>query len=196
MENKALLHIPKNAGTTIRDLFQPVKPIWEKHACLQEMADTLGDSFYEYEFLCITRNPYSRLYSWFKYHSKFKSLSVYWNTSFEEWVSKYCPHHWFTSPHFGGKWGFKYKAYLEAPISQKRFLEVDMAIPRNVQFIKLEELNYRWDFVCDFFGKKIEAKTSNKSAGIGEWKKAYNEATKKIASQLMKEDLEHFNYEF
>lgn len=197
---KSLVHIPKNGGTTIHDIFNPAKPLAEKHSCLQEIKDNLQDSFKDWEFLCITRNPYARLYSWFKFHSgsryeNHQDMNMYKGIDFNEWINRHCPHHWSIQNHFGGKHGFKYPAYMAAPLSQKKFIEVDGKVANNLTFIKLEEISERWNEICDFFEKDKKEGKSNASSHIDEWKKAYDSNTYKIATKLLREDLEYFNYE-
>lgn len=200
MRKKSLIHIPKNGGTTIHGVFAPLKPVAEKHACLQEIKDCVGQDFENWEFLCITRNPYARLYSWFKFHSSKQyenhpDMKMYRGINFEEWINRHCPHHWCVMEHLGGRYGFKYPAYLYTPISQKKFIEVDGEVPKNITFIKLEEIQEKWDQVCDFFGEKKEHRVLNSFSSIGEWETAYNDDILKIATKLLKEDLEYFNYQ-
>jgi len=195
MSNKSLLHIPKNGGTTIRNLFEPYKPIWEKHACLQEIYDTIGEQeFLKTEYLVIVRNPWARLYSWWKYHRLTKHLREY-QCDFSEWVFKWCPHHWTGSPHFGGKHGLHYKAYVYAPVDQKSFILVNNEIPKNIKILRLENMNASWDYICDFFGKSVAPRNDNRSAKRDEWKAMYNNKTKQIANELLADDLDWLKYE-
>ena len=193
---KTLIHIPKNGGTTIRNLLDPYKPVWEKHACLQEIYDTIGlKDFSELKLFAIVRNPYARLYSWWKFHRQTKQLEAY-RCDFTEWMMRWCPHHWTNSPHFGLKHGLRYPAYLYAPTNQKNFLTFHGRIPKKMFILKLEEMDDRWDEVCEFFGKSVPPKTENQSAGRDEWKTAYNEITTEIASSLCKTDIKAFGYDF
>lgn len=193
---RTLIHIPKNGGTSIRNLLDPYKPVWEKHACLQEIYDAIGQKEYaKLKCMAVVRNPYARLYSWWKFHKQTKQLEAY-QCDFSEWMLKWCPHHWTHSPHFGLKHGLKYDAYTFAPVSQKSFLTINGRLSRKVKLFKLEELNQRWDEVCEFFGKSVPPRTDNQSARHDEWETAYNKVTSEIASILCEKDIKEFGYDF
>lgn len=191
----ALVHIPKNGGTTIRNLFSPYKPIWEKHACLQEIHDTIGSAEFErVRYLAIVRNPWSRLYSWWKFHRQTKQLAEY-RCDFTEWLLKWCPHHWTNSPHFGGKHGLRYDAYVYAPTNQRAFVTVNGVVPSNVKVMRLEDMEDQWESVCEFYGQAVPMRTDNRSAKRDEWRKKYTKATKEIVRKLCKTDMDWLDYE-
>jgi hypothetical protein len=220
---KVLIHIPKNAGTSIRKQFSPHKPVWEKHACLQEIFDALGDQqFLRHSYLGIVRNPYARIYSWYKFHKKHKVLAQFYHGSFSEWVLRGCPHHYSTSPYFGLRTGLKYDAYSFAPTKQNAFLKlhgklgtstmvetvestmvetvestmVESKIPEFVKIIKLEEMKERWAEIQLFFDVPANIAHENISATPKEYKRFYNNKSRGMVEKLCNEDLVAFDYAF
>jgi len=95
------ISIPKNGSKSIleilnlganRDLEDTNSPIiWENHQ-RGEVLKQRYDLSNIYTF-CFSRNPYSRVKSWYTHHRRF-SISPYNQMSFEEWVKAKMPHHW------------------------------------------------------------------------------------------------------
>ncbi len=182
-------HIPKNAGTSIRKIFNPPKLVGEQHACLQEIYDNVGfDKFYNQKFLVIVRDPLERLYSWWNYHKSQNHIQQFYHKDFNDWVKAGCRHHWVTSPYFGWKHGLKYDAYLFAPINQQNFYLVGGKCPQNILFIKQEDLGRKWNEVKKFFGKDAELKTHNDSKKSESWRSTISPTAERLALELCKTD--------
>ena len=190
----SFVHIPKNAGTTIRKLLNPPKLVWEQHACLQQIWDeTPTEKFNNTKFIAICREPLDRLHSWWQYHRNWEGISHFYDKDFNDWVEKGCPHHWLTSPHFVMQYGTRYSAYLYAPVSQTKFLQVNGKFPENLSVYRQENLLDDWEEIARYFGKKsVPLQKMNKSKRGAEWMRGISDQTQTRVMRLCQDDYQNF----
>lgn len=96
------VHIPKTAGTSIQKWIHDGtntnvdtniqwngNSVINTHKTAQEYIDELGDKFYKHYSFSIIRNPWERMFSFYRYIIQFHGVTV---NTFEEFLFK--PHNW------------------------------------------------------------------------------------------------------
>ena len=98
---------------------------------------------------------------------------------------------------------FKYSGRLEELRKEhKIYLQVSWITDRNgknlMDFVgRFENLQEDFDYVCDRIGiKRKKLPHSNKSKRKRDYRKYYDDETKRVVAEKFTEDIEHFGYEF
>lgn len=184
-----LIHIPKNAGASIRRGF--FKGKYEG-----PVQGSVPDEWMQYFRFAFVRNPYDRLISAWKMFTK----------GMDESVWKY--------PEDGNP-DLTLKQFLDIatdesiPFNLPRRTQFEVklrhhAIPQTHPFNCVDKANFIGRFesiekdfkeICDHLGLEGELPHWNKTSHT-EYRQYYDETTKKIAAEFYAEDLSRFGYEF
>ena len=172
-EHKTIfIHIPKSAGTSIREYFAGnsfrIQP--NKHDDIYAIKKKFLNAYKNYKKFAIIRNPYDKMVSWYFYLKR--NLGENYNIiEFNDWI---------VDP-------LKFW-HANDPIS---FLKPQYEwIDNTVTVIKYENLNKG---INDFFNKKIDLPITNKS-NHKHYLKYYNKKSLNIIYNRYKEDFKKFNY--
>jgi hypothetical protein len=137
MKRPFLIHPPKCGGTSIsKSLGVPEAGVLgpDKHITASEICSTYAPQIREFTFMGVTRNPYRRALSYFKYHQE-RALPDF-QCTFSEWV-----HNGFPSHHPGG---------FMQPM-HTYFFHNGECLPSFI--FKLENLQEKWPEITAYIGK-------------------------------------------
>ena len=173
-QHKAIfVHIPKNAGTSIREYFGngSVRIQPSKHADIHEIKRKFKNSYNNYRKFTIIRNPYDKMVSWYFYLKR--NLGENYNIiEFNEWI----------------KDPLKFW-HIDDPIS---YLKPQHEwIDNTVEIIRFENINKELN---EFFGEEIDLPVTNKS-DHDHYLKYYSKESLDIVYDRYKEDFKKYNYE-
>lgn len=196
------ISIPKCASKTVLEIFDLGKNrdqdnlaihnhfiIYENHQRLSvlESKYNLENKF----VFAFSRNPYSRIKSWYYYH---KNIMPYKKYSLNEWIKNGCVTHW------GVQNQTNWKKIDKSPLLQYNFIEGSKKVDfigkienfeedskeiMNILNKKFEENNIKKKLV---FKNKIENRSSSKKDQI-------TPENKEIIYNLFKKDFDYFGYE-
>ena len=170
--NAVFIHIPKNAGTSVRTLFENssfrIQP--NKHADIHDIKKIFPAVYSLYRKFTIIRNPYDKMVSWYFYLKR--NLGEQHNViEFNKWIqdpSKF--------------W------HANDPIS---YLKPQCKwIDNTVEIIRFENLN---EELNNFFGEDIDLPITNKS-NHNHYSTYYNKNSIDIIYDRYKEDFKRYNY--
>tara|TARA_R100001443_G_scaffold108421_1_gene118838 strand:+ start:351 stop:992 length:642 start_codon:yes stop_codon:yes gene_type:complete len=205
VKNNLFIHIPKTAGTSIKDQFQILQPLYNKHATLQEVYNDLGIDYIKSNSpFTIVRNPYDRLVSWFYFHidlvDPLYRKKLYPYASFKDWIKNGAPIHWTSmfaqdsSPKiFSDK--FNNTSELHKPkwistanfFSQLSWITIDNsanAFLDDSRIFKFEDIQKRLKYHINKTNRELD------------YRKYYDSESIEIVTKLCKTDLEYFNYTY
>lgn len=184
------VHIPKNAGNSVRSLCEKENIKVISHNIRKRNKRLL--SFYrkknKLHAFCISRNPYDRLVSAFHYLS-------------EGGMNKedYADSETYLTPFFGFddfvKYGLK-KASREQIhfLPQVFWIQNHEGGPEVESVLRLENLQNDVDSFCNKMGfSKWDLNITNRS-NRSNWERYYNSETRKIVSEIYNKDFQYFNY--
>lgn len=185
VDNKLLfIHIHKNAGTSISFWLHnhaDGRKVGGKHIhlfrLLREQRFNVSRDMYNFSF-AVVRNPFCKTLSAYKYLKKksykrnCKANITIPFPSFEEWIT--------TIDETGHKWVW---------MSQKKYSEqCDLTL-------RFENLNEEFKQIQKYLNCYIPLGNENTS-GTTTYQSWYNEKTKNIVSNRLKEDIKFYGYEF
>jgi len=171
------IHIPKNAGTSIKMYFDKDLPKPFLHNTIHDVK-ALIKNHDVYKKFAVVRNPYDRMVSWFFYlkesckNDGFNLKEVF-DIDFNDWVE---------DPNKS----FYVDRYVPKYLLQPQHYWVD----ETVSILKYENLDKELN---NFFNEKIDLQITNKSKH-GNYLKYYNKNSFKIVYDRYKEDFNKFNY--
>ena len=180
-EKLIFIHIPKNAGTSIENLFGGDNTGFH-HDDINVIKEKFPEKYNTYRKFTVIRNPYDRMVSWYFYYnipnlinhlSKFKDHNFDINLlNFTNWVK---------NP----------TVYNISFIDDPKYLKPQNEwIDETVEIIKFENLN---EELNNFFNKKINLPNNNKSKHK-HYLEYYNKDTLDFIYNKYKEDFEKYNY--
>ena len=204
-EHKTIfIHIPKNAGTSIKTFFE-YETFYNKHRTIDQIKKENIEVYDSYRKFTVVRNPYDRMISWYFYLKRAMGIEKtrgdhrwssgeYFPDSFLEWIKDPLKNY-YTS------WKLSdIRNSLHTDIefnSDGRKNSVPLLSPQcywvddTVKILKYENLKEELD---RFFKKEINIPTRNKSKHE-EYLNYYNKESLNIVYEKYKEDFEKFNYE-
>ena len=196
-EHKVIfVHIPKNAGTSIKKLlleekeFKNRKSFW-KHETIYDIKKDNINAYNNYKKFAIVRDPYSRMVSWYSYMGGYLAnndlLNTYqWNGKDYEIVET-------EKPNING-----FKAFVKDPFDQyphlkfKNLLEPQFKwVDETVTILKYENIE---EELKEFFGEKIDLQIINKTIH-DDFSVYYDKESLDIVYNRYREDFKRFNYD-
>ena len=181
------VHIPKNAGTSIKIFFgmkgpKDMLPL-SQHDTIKDIKEKIPNKYKEYKKFTIVRNPYSRMISWFFYLKKKtnptnfitgevnkEQLEFKKNVDFKQWV----------------KSDFKYFNVYSRDLLMPQYNWVD----ETVTVLKFENLKEELE---KFFKYKINIPHNN-ATNHEKYINYYDQESLDIVYDKYKKDFEKFNY--
>ena len=202
------IHIPKNAGTSFRDLFQSH---YQMEYCLPDTRNRhvryhALEPAHQDVMLAVVRNPWDRAVSLYTYikkklHNNRKRFCksrthVQYIESKLEIVAK--GFEAFVCDHADDIIASKpFNIKLTLPLSQRHqhvFLNPDL---RNTHVIRMENLDDDWRLFCELnsiqYHPLPRVNTSRDSHSYREW---YSKRSRDKIAYIWREDIEKFNYDF
>ena len=210
------IHIPKCAGTSVRNNFHLVSS-HEYHATVTSFIEAFErtnpktglEEFLNRDPFTVVRNPFDRVVSWFFYHraavwsharNNYKFEPIY-NVSisdsklaFEKWVLDRCPTHW-EKDGGGGDHIFDIDPRPVAVWRQLNWLEYnnEVIIP-SCNIVRYEELE---DTIPQLRISGHPHRRMKKSKRDSDYRNYYtNSKLIDIVTELCKDDLDYFGYHF
>ena len=180
-EHKTIfVHIPKNAGTSIKNYFNVVsfsvvKYGIKKHDTIYDIKKKVRDNRRLYNKFAITRNPYDRMISWYSFLKLWNENNKKTTINFDKWIKN-------PIEESCEKWLQIHKDLLLKPQYEW--------VNETVIILKYENLN---EELNNFFDKKINLPITNKTKHE-HYLKYYNEESLNIVYNKFKKDFEKFNY--
>ena len=174
------IHIPKNAGTSIRNSFEiegydkkVVKKNWPHDTCL-EIKDYCGEEVWnEYFKFAFVRNPYDRLVSYYHFHKspQYKYPARANSLPFDQWVMK----------------------GLDSNMKKNQTWYLD----EDVDYIgRFENLEKDWELICKEIGITPYKLPKFNVSDHNEWKSYYTDDSEKLVNRIFQDDFEVFNYDY
>ena len=217
-KNKIVLITPPKTGTysitkyldnTISDKSLPVNrvdyPIY--HLTISEICYVFNineSDIKDYKIIQCVRNPYTRIASAYFHQMKLQNMHI----EFEKFLEK-VQETKYLLPHnldefyikFYGNIKYKYNSFKNNHWGGVRFYYDQISFNDlnldNITYFKLEDLSIDTSSLSNFIGVNTNKFPHiNKNETPTDYSKLYNEKCISIVSQLYKNDLKYFNYEF
>ena len=193
------IHIPKNAGTSIKEYFGYDLTSKEKfkHSTVNEIKKEYPNLYNSYKKFAIVRNPYDRMISWYAYLSGFRYnnelawklfnddfKNLYYN-NFKDFIEYPNNKKWTNARKkllIDAKWGDKWRLDLLKP--QVHWID------KTVVILKYENLQKELN---NFFKKEINLPIKNKTIREN-YLKYYDQKSLNIVYNRYIDDFKKFNY--
>ena len=197
------VHIPKNAGTSIKAFFE-CKEFYNKHRTIEQIKTENIEAYNSYKKFAIIRNPYDRMVSWYFYLKRAMDIEQtrgdyrwssgeYFPSNFLDWIKDPLKNY--------------YTSWKLSDIRNSLHTDIEVNdigirdgvpllssqcdwIDSTVEILKYENLNKELN---KFFKKEINIPTVNKTEHK-KYLKYYNEESLDIVYNKYKKDFEKFNY--
>ena len=204
-EHKTIfIHIPKNAGTSIKTFFE-YETFYNKHRTINQIKKENIEAYDSYRKFTIVRNPYDRMISWYFYLKRAMGVEQtrgdYRWSSGEHFPSDFLQ--WIRDPlkNYYTSWKLSdVRNSLHTDIEFDNSGEREGGIPllspqctwldNTVEILKYENLK---EELNKFFKKEINIPSRN-AAKRKEYLHYYNEESLGIVYDTYKEDFQKFNY--
>ena len=174
------IHIPKNAGTSIRNSFdiqgydkKVIRKPYPHNSC-SEIKTYCGDLVWEtfYKF-AVTRNPYERMVSYYHFHKspQYRYPARANTLSFNDWIFK----------------------GLDGNMKKNQTWCLD----EDVNYIgRYEDLQDDFNIVCANIGIEPYILPKFNVSEHNEWKSYYTDDSEKLVNRIFQDDFEVFNYDY
>jgi hypothetical protein len=174
------IHIPKNAGTSIRNSFRlegydkrVVKKPYPHDPC-SKIREYCGEEVWNTFFkFAIVRNPYDRMVSYYHFHksTQYRFPAKANSLSFDEWIIK----------------------GLDSNMKKNQTWYLD----EEVDYIgRVEYLEKDWDLICQEIGIEPYTLPNYNVSEHKEWKSYYTDDSDKVVRKIFQDDFETFNYDY
>lgn len=179
--NILFVHIPKNAGSTIRDELGITKSAHYPLSVLQSFMDK--DTFDNAIKIAVFRNPWERMVSWYRYRQQKNQDPK--GIDFSYWlrngITQYNMENFDTLPQI--KWGCKLNTN-----------ELHESLDYIINF---EHLDEQWKELCDIEKINIKKLPKTNSTGTYDYIEQYNILEDVVlVRNIFRSDIEVFNYDF
>lgn len=198
------VHIPKAGGTSIENLLWPDsktrtdKDLWMgfisryynkyqtgglQHLLASQIIKEVGEKiFFDYYKFALVRNPWSRALSQFIYMSKREDLRSFINMNREDSFLEYLN-----------------LIQLREHVQWKP--QIDFILDGNGEllidnFFKLEQINNNYGTLSKNVGANFDKLPHLNKGNYSSFKDYYNKESIEIVSEIYKEDIGYFNYQF
>tara|TARA_B100002019_G_C21182071_1_gene554245 strand:+ start:316 stop:903 length:588 start_codon:yes stop_codon:yes gene_type:complete len=180
------LHIPKNAGTSIRNSFEIEgydKKVVRKrypHDSMSKVVNYCGEEKWkEYFTFAVKRNPYDRIVSYYHFYNspQYRYPNNARDYSFDEWVKI----------KFDNKVGKTQVEYLDSHFNSDSELQIDYVA-------EYEDLENEWKIICKKIGIDHYELPIYNSSKHNDFRTYYTEETKDIVYEYFKEDFWYLGY--
>ena len=191
------IHIPKNAGTSIRRCFGNSSAY---HETIYDFKDTFPDEYSSYRKFAVVRNPYDRMVSWY-FHLKKEA---------EDWVRQ-LPTFPFELSDSLDKEKFDEEftdSFIKWVIDPFKYPFTKKALPKHANWdLRLTMMQHEWvddtvtilkyenlnEELNKYFGKEINLSKQNKSIHMN-YLNYYNKYSLDVVYDRYKEDFKKYNY--
>jgi hypothetical protein len=228
-EKFIFIHIPKNAGNSITRLLLKHRDNYAygdvpQHAALKWVGNNYPEKLL-YKKICFTRNPFSRMVSWWTYY---RSNEKFWkdydlarharDMEFNEWLLKCIQRGrqelvlqvYFISPNFKYKITNRDSTIDIHPLRYNNFIrekfglgETDNPTPIYqpiADFVgKVENLEQDMRRLFNYLGVTdtvMDVTQENKSKEKVDYREQYNTESVEIVQSIYRQDFEYFNYSY
>ncbi len=179
--NILFVHIPKNAGSTIRDELGITKSGHYPLSVLQSFMDK--DTFDNAIKIAVFRNPWERMVSWYRYRQNKKQDPN--GIPFGLWLRhagiQYNMQEFDSLPQI--KWGCKLDT-----------IHLSQSLDYIINF---EHLNEQWEELCDIENINVKKLPKTNSTGIYDYTKYYNILEDVVlVRNMFRSDVDMLNYDF
>ena len=192
------VHIPKNAGTSIRRYFGNLSTY---HETIYDFKDVFPDKYNSYKKFAVVRNPYDRMVSWYFYLQK----------QAKEWVRFIDPENGMNLAESLDKEEFNKiftDSFIKWVIDPFKYSDTKKQLPESSNYdLRLTKMQHEWvddtvtilkyenlnEEINEFFGEEIDLPVINKSTHIN-YLNYYNKRSLDIVYERYKEDFEKYNY--
>jgi|19_taG_2_1085344.scaffolds.fasta_scaffold84586_2 hypothetical protein len=192
------VHIPKNAGTSIRRYFGNLSTY---HETIYDFKDTFPDKYNSYRKFAVVRNPYDRMVSWYFYLQR----------QAKEWIRLIDPENGMNLAESLDKEKFNEiftDSFIKWVVNPFKYSDTKRQLPESANFdLRLTKMQHEWvddtvtilkyenlnEEINEFFEEEINLPVINKSTHM-KYLNYYNKHSLDIVYERYKEDFEKFNY--
>ena len=192
------VHIPKNAGTSIRRYFGNLSTY---HETIYDFKDTFPDKYNSYRKFAVVRNPYDRMVSWYFYLQR----------QAKEWVR-------FIDPENGANFAKNLDeekfneiftdSFIKWVVDPFKYSDTKRQLPKSSNYdLRLTKTQHEWvddtvtilkyenlnEEINKFFGEEINLPILNKSTRMN-YLNYYNKYSLDVVYERYKQDFEKYNY--
>lgn len=193
-ENLIFIHIPKTGGTTVQKVLglehfyneRPKKFPSPQHYTYSDLRNLLGDSIDDWFSFSFVRNPYSRIFSEWKWRKTLTDRTMRVDIGFEAFVY-YIREEYLRNEEAGDNHWRPQSDFIDPNINFiGRFENFEK------DFSKILERIYIYPDI----GRKRKIPNLNRTTSGGDYRDAYYSYTKKEVENLYQKDLDTFGYTF
>jgi hypothetical protein len=195
------VHIPKTAGTSIRDWYKHTYGKFEKSMHASRSHPVLERAAQHCASFSVVRNPYDLVYSWYRYkremlgetrHRDPKELAA-WEKGFSYWLPRYVD----KVNYSPDKTGYRDFNPISPGYTQLSYLRNSTGAVDCTFTLRFERLQQDFAIVKDYARSTYDLPVKNVTQiESRDYRTAYDVATRRIVERIYSEDLEFFNYDF
>jgi len=187
----AFVHIPKNAGVSIRSMLGP----WDWggiHLTARELRSVGPGRWDRYFKISVVRNPWDRmvsLYSYCKTRNKYRYEERAQEVDFETWIVDIYENQLFKDDEEHAKNWAQFYAHdqLQWIVDENKKIIVDYVM-------RFENLDYDWKVIQKRFNAgPLPKKNTTRHDNYQDY---YSDNTRELVRKAFEEDIEYFSYQF
>ena len=183
------VHIPKNAGTSVKGVFSKEFERPFKHKTIHEIKKESPKKYSSYKKFAVVRNPYDRMVSWYAYQKRFRLN----NDLIRTYEYNSTTHSYDVVSiekadinGFRNWWGEQFDLFDKDRLLNPQYTWVD----KTVTILKYENLNKE---LGDFLGKNIKLPNTNGTSRF-DLLDYYDKRSIDIVYERYEEDFKKFDY--